>query len=142
MDKAFVVAMRNALLNDGKNRAVRVVFDNGIVLSQSSDLIIWDDDKEIIVGFTASSDGGSYIAGLPIEIISSKYENIQFIIGNTNVDKLEEVIDSLKNAVNITDDAKEKLIEWFSKLYSHKYQLSTENYDPIDIIRDKKEKKE
>lgn len=136
MDKASVIAIRDALLQDGKNRAVRVAFDNGINLSHASDIIIWNDDKEIVVGFTADSDSGSFTANLPISMICSTYENIQFIIGNTNVDKLEDAINSLSNVVTIDDEAKEKILEWYSKLYSHEYELSHKNYNPIDIKRD------
>ena len=118
MDKASVVALRDALLQNGKNRSVRIAFDNGIILSFGSDQLIWDDDKEIVIAFTADSDGGSYIANLPIRVIGSTYENIQFIMGNTNVENLESVIDSLSAITNISDDTKTKLIEWYSKIYS------------------------
>ena len=57
-------------------------------------------------------------------------------MGNTNVENLESVIDSLSAITNISDDTKTKLIEWYSKIYSHKYDLSHKNYDPIDIKRD------
>lgn len=144
MDKNSVIAIRDALLNDGKNRSVRIVFDNGVNLSYSSDIIIWDDDTEVVVGFTACADGGSYSANLPIQIICSTYENIQFIMGNVRVDEIKEgydlksMIESLSDVVSIADEEKADIIEWYSKLYSHKYELSRENYDPVDIIRGKK----
>lgn len=135
MDKNSVIAIRSALL-DKDNRAVKIVFDNGVILSPSSDIVIWDDDKEIITGFTADSDGGSYSADLPIRIICSTYEHIQFIMGNTNSKKLESVIDKLSSAVPITDDNKDKIIEWYKKLYDYKFELLRKNYDPVDIKRD------
>ena len=82
MDKASVIALRDSLLQNGENRSVRVAFDNGVILSSSSDQIIWDDDKELVIGITADSDGGSFAANLPIRVIGSTYENIQFIMGN------------------------------------------------------------
>lgn len=136
MDKASVIAIRDALLQNGQNRSVRIAFDNGIILSESSDIVFWNDETEIVVGFTADNESGSYIAGLPIRIICSTYENIQFIMGNTNVEKLEPSIDSLSAIVSISDENKAKLIEWYRKVYSHKYELSRKNYDPIDIVRD------
>ena len=136
MDKASVIALRDSLLQNGENRSVRVAFDNGVILSSSSDQIIWDDDKELVIGITADSDGGSFAANLPIRVIGSTYENIQFIMGNTNVEKLESVLDSISNITTISDETKSKLIEWYSKLFSHKYILSKKNYDPIDIKRD------
>ena len=136
MDKASVVALRDALLQNGENRAVRIAFDNGIILSQSSDQIIWDDGKELVIGITADSDDGSFASGLPIRIIASTYENIQFIMGNTNVDKLESILDSISNITTISDEDKSKLLEWYSKLYSPDYILSRKAYNPIDIKRD------
>lgn len=136
MDKASVVALRDALLQNGENRAVRIAFDNGIILSQSSDQIIWDDDKELVIGITADSDDGSFASGLPIRIIGSTYENIQFIMGNTNVDKLESILDSISTITTISDEDKSKLLEWYSKLYSPEYILSRKAYNPIDIKRD------
>lgn len=136
MDKASVVALRDALLQNGENRSVRIAFDNGIILSQSSDQIIWDDDKELVIGITADGDDGSYASGLPIGIIGSTYENIQFIMGNTNVEKLESVLDSINTIAPISDEDKSKLIEWYSKLYNPNYILSRKAYNPIDIKRD------
>lgn len=137
MDKASVVALRTALLKDGENRSVKIAFDNGIVMSQASDVIIWDDDKEIVIAFTSDSNSGSYLAGLPISVISSTYENIQFIMGNTNVENLESVIDGLASATDkITDEDKNKIIEWYKKVYSHEHELYRKNYNPTDIVRD------
>lgn len=145
MDKASVIALRSSLLQEGKNRSVRIAFDNGVILSSSSDIVIWNDDKEIVIGFTADSDGGAYAAGMPIRMIGSTYENIQFIMGNTNVENLETAIDSLSEAVTISSDDKKKIMEWYRKLFSKDYELSRNNYNPIDIKRgniDIKEKQE
>lgn len=136
MDKASVIALRDSLLQNGENRSVRIAFDNGVILSQASDTIIWDDAKELVIAFTTDSDSGAYSAQLPIRVITSTYEHIQFIMGNTNVDKLPEVIDSLGSVVNITEDTKNKLVEWYTKVFSHEYELSRKNYDPVDIKRD------
>lgn len=145
MDKASVIALRDSLLQEGKNRSVKIAFDNGIILSAASDIIAWNDDKEIIIGFTADSDGGAYIAGKPISIICSTYEHIQFIISNTNVENLETTIDNLSDVVTIDNDTKAQVVDWYRKLYSKDYELSRTNYDPIDIKRgniDIKEKQE
>ena len=110
MEKNAVIAFRDALIANGKHRAIRIAFDNGINLSLSSDIVIWDDDKELVIGFTADGTSGSFEAGLPIRIICSTYENIQFILANTNVEVKKEykekytledlttIIDSLKSA--------------------------------------------
>ena len=135
MDKASVVAIRKALLRDEKDRAVRVVFDNGVVLSSGSDIIFWDDDKELIVALTSDSDGGSYSANLPIRVITSTYEHIQFIMSNTNTDKLDDTLGRLTSLVNISDEQKAEIKKWYDRVYGL-YELSDKNYDPVDIIRD------
>lgn len=136
MDKAAVIAIRDSLLQGGKNRAITVVFDNGINLTLSSDLVIWDDDKETVVAFTADGHDGAFVADLPIKIICSTYENIQFIMSNNNVENLEAVIDSLSSAVVISDENKAKIMEWYTKLYDYRRNLIHKNYNPIDIVRD------
>lgn len=136
MDKPSVIALRDSLLNNGQNRAIVIAFDNGINLSLSSDLVIWDDEKEIVVGIVSDNKSGSYEAGLPIRIIGSTYENIQFISGNTNVDNLKELLDSLSGSVKITDETKKTICNWFEKVYDYKYDLNHKNYNPIDIPRD------
>lgn len=136
MDKASVVAIREALKYNEENRAFRVAFDNGIIISTASDQIFWNDDTEIVVAITADNDGGSFIAGLPIRVICSTYENIQFIMGNTNPEKLEDVIDGLTEIVSISDEDKSMITDWYEKLYSPNYRLAHKNYEPIDIIRD------
>lgn len=135
MDKASVIAIREALDYEN-NRTVRIAFDNGINLSPSSDIVIWNDDKEIIIGIVADGEGGSYVAGLPIKVICSTYENIQFIMGNTNNDNIDDTLDALKNVVSFTDEDKKNIKEWYKKLYSPNYELSHKNYNPVDIIRD------
>ena len=148
MEKTAVIALRDGLLCNNTNRAIRVIFDNGINLSLSSDLVVWDDDKELIIGFTADGTSGSFEAGLPIRIICSTYENIQFIQTNTNVkikdeyketysiQDLSTVIDSLKSITDkITDENKDKIVEWFTKVFSHEYDLSHTAYTPTDLKR-------
>lgn len=136
MDKASIVAIREALKYNEGNKAIRVVFDNGVVLSSSSDIILWKDDDEIIIGIVADNDGGSYIADKPIQIICSTYENIQFIMGNINSKDINDTIDGLKSIMDISDEDKTNISNWYDKLYDYKYELSRKNYDPIDIIRD------
>lgn len=136
MDKASIVAIREALKYNEGNRTIRVVFDNGVVLSSGSDIILWKDDDEIIIGIVADNDGGSYIADKPIRIICSTYENIQFIMGNINSKDINDTIDGLKSIMDISDEDKTNISNWYDKLYDYKYELSRKNYDPIDIIRD------
>ena len=136
MDKESVIAHRDALLNNGKNRAIKIAFDNGVVLSLSSDVVVWDDDNERIVGFMADSDSGAFAAGLPIRIICSTYENIQFITGNTKPEDLDSMIDSLSNSVPISAESKQKITQWYDRLFDTKYNLARKNYNPTDIIRD------
>lgn len=150
MEKNAVIKIRDSLLCNNTNRAIRVVFDNGINLSLSSDLVVWDDDNEIIIGFTADGDSGSFEAGLPIEIICSTYENIQFIMTNTNVKVKDEnkklygyqdlstILDSLSAVAPITDEAKKKIIDWFTKVFSPEYLLSKNAYLPRDNKRGNK----
>ena len=144
MDAKSVIAIRDALLNDGKNRTVRVIFDNGFNLSYTSDIIKWDDEAEIVVGLTACADGGSYSANLPIEIVCSTYENIQFITAHAATEDpkegydLKTVLDAMEPIAAFNDEEKAEILKWYSRLYSHKYELSQENYDPVDIVRGKK----
>lgn len=135
MDKASVIAIREALQYT-ENRTVRVAFDNGVILSSASDIILWKDSDEIIIGITADNDSGSFLAGLPIRIICSTYENIQFIMGNTNVENLDNTLEGLNNIVSISGEDETKIKEWYEKIYSHNYELSRKNYNPVDIIRD------
>ena len=135
MDKASVVAIRDALLQEGKNRSVTVAFDNGVNMSAASDVIVWNDDKEIVIALCADGEGGSFIAGLPIKVVCSTYENIQFIMGNTNVEKLDSMLDELTSVVNITDENKAVIKKWYERVYGP-YDLKHKHYDPIDIIRD------
>lgn len=136
MDKESVIAHRDALLNNGKNRAIKIAFDNGVVLSLSSDVVVWDDDNERIVGFMADSDSGAFAAGLPIRIICSTYENIQFITGNTKPEDLDSMIDSLSNSVPISAESKQKITQWYDRLFDPVYNLARKNYNSTDIIRD------
>lgn len=136
MDKASIVSIREALRYNEGNKSIRVVFDNGVVLSSSSDIILWKDDDEIIIGIVADNDGGSYIADKPIQIICSTYENIQFIMSNINSKNIDDTIDGLKSIMDISDEDKTNISNWYNKLYDYKYELSRKNYDPIDIIRD------
>lgn len=136
MDKASVIAIREALKYNDNNRSVRIAFDNGVVLSSASDIILWKDEDEIIIGITADSDSGSYVADKPIGVICSTYENIQFIIGNTNSENIKETIDGLTSIVNLSDEDKNNIIKWYDKLYDYRYELSQKNYNPIDIKRD------
>lgn len=140
MEKSAVIAIRDALLANDKNNPIRIVFDNGDNLSLAGDIVIWDDNKEMILGFVADSTSGSFIANMPIRIICSTYENIQFINGYSNTKNLKNIIEGLSSTVSIQEDAKSKIIEYFSKIYSDKYDLSHKAYNPIDIIRDKSEK--
>ena len=147
MEKESVIAFRDALCDNGDHRAIRIAFDNGINISLSSDLIIWDDDNERVVAFTADGIAGSFEAGTPIRIICSTYEHIQFIMSNTGVkikneykenyklEELEKQIDNLKSVVNITDDTKKSIISWFDKIYSPSYELSQKAYKPVDFRR-------
>lgn len=148
MEKSAVIALRDALVDNGNHRAIRIAFDNGINVSLSSDLVVWDDDKELVIGFCADSATGSLAAGLPIKVICSTYENIQYIMANTNVkinpdygkkyslEDLSTVIDNLKSVVSITDESKQKIVDWYSKVYDYNYDLSHKAYNDIDIIRD------
>lgn len=149
MEKNAVIAFRDALIADGKHRAIRVAFDNGINLSLSSDLVIWDDDKELVIGFTVDGTSGSFESRMPIRIICSTYENIQFILANTNVEIKQEykdkytledlstIVSSLQSATpNITDEVKDEIVNWYSKVLDPKYDLSHKAYNPIDIRRD------
>lgn len=138
MEKSAVVALRDALLQDGKNKSVRIAFDNGINFTLSSDLVLWDDDKEIVAGFTADSDSGSFEAAKPIRLICSTYENIQFIMGNTNVENLEAIFESLSNAMTISDENKQLILKFYNSLYDYRKNLSRTNYNPIDIQRGEK----
>lgn len=136
MDKASVVALRNSLSQNGDNRSVKIAFDNGIIISLASDIVLWNDDKEIVIAFTADSNSGAYEANKPISIIGSTYENIQFIIGNTNVKNLDSIIDSISNVTSVKDEDKKQIINWYKKVYSYKHELDTKSYNPIDIKRD------
>lgn len=137
MDKTDVINFRDSLLLDGKNKSFRILFDNGIVMSSGSDMILWDDDNETVVGIIADSDSGSFEAGLPIRIICSEYAQIQFITSNTNVDNLETYLDALGNSgsLKITDENKEKILDYFKKVYDYRRDLSHKNYNPIDLKR-------
>lgn len=138
MEKSAVIALRDALLKNDKENPIRINFDNGTNLSLAGDLVFWNDDKELIVGLTASSDSGSFIANKPVRIICSTYENIQYINGYSNTKDLGKIIDGLSssNIVNISSEDKDKIIDWFTKLYSYEYDLSHDEYNPVDIKRD------
>lgn len=136
MEKSAVVALRDALYIENKNKSVKIAFDNGINLVLSSDMVLWDDEKEIVVAFVADSDSGSFEAGKPIRIICSTYENIQFIMANTNVDNLDTFFDTLSNVINIDDEKKKVIKDYYTKIYDYRRDLSHKNYNPIDIIRD------
>lgn len=136
MEKSAVVAIRDALLMEGKNVSIKIAFDNGINLVLASDMVLWDDDKEIVVGFCADSDSGSFEAAKPIRIICSTYENIQFIMSNTNVDNLEKFFNSLSGCMTISDENKKKIMDYYSKIFDYRRDLSHKNYNPIDIKRD------
>lgn len=135
MDKASVIAIRKALQYED-NRTVRVAFDNGFILSSASDVILWKDEDEIVIGIVADGDDGSFVSGKPIRIICSTYENIQFIMGNTNSENIEDSLEGLTSIMELSDDDKNNIKKWYNRLYDYKYDLSHKNYNPIDIRRD------
>lgn len=127
MKKSAVVAFRESLTVD--NKTLRIVFDNGVNLSISSDLVIWDDENETIVGFVADGQSGSFNAGLPIRAICSTYENIQFMMANTNISGLSTMIDNLKTSVTtINDENKQQIMDYFNKIYDYRTELKDEFY--------------
>ena len=127
MEKSAVVAFRESLTAD--NKTLRIVFDNGVNLSISSDLVIWDDENETIVGFVADGQSGSFNAGLPIRAICSTYENIQFMMANTNISGLSTMIDNLKTSVTtINDENKQQIMDYFNKIYDYRTELKDEFY--------------
>lgn len=134
MEKTAVIAIRDSLLNNN-DKNLRIVFDNGVNLSEIGDIVIWDDEKEIVTGFVTDSTSDGFIADKQIKIISSTYENIQFLMGNTDVKNLEAVINGLKTSINITDDQVKKIKEYFGKLLDPSYELKKKYY-PNDIKRD------
>ena len=149
MEKAAVVAFRDALMAEGKHRSIRIAFDNGVNLSTTSDLVIWDDDKELVIGFIADAYAGSFVADLPVRIICSTYEMIQFIMANTNVqikdeykerytlEDLPTLLDQFDSVTDkITEDQKKQIVKWFSRLFDGKYDLAHNAYMPTDIRRD------
>lgn len=138
MEKDSVIAIRDALLQDGKNRTVRIVFDNGINISASSDIILWDDDKELVLALTADYDSGAFEVQMPVKIIGSTYENIQFITANTNVENLNSVLDEIGKITTISADDKKKIVHWYDSLYDYRKNLSKTNYNPIDLKRGEK----
>lgn len=149
MQKDTFVALRDALLDGGKHRAIKIAMDNGVMVSLSSDLVVWDDEDEIMVAFVADSDSGAYGANLPIRVICTEYEHIQFIMANTNVklnkrqlsnnENLETVINNINKVVPISEDKKESIINWFGKIYGGKHELVNNAYLPGDLNRGKKD---
>lgn len=135
MEKADVIELRDALLQDGKNRTLRVVFDNGVNVSSASDIILWDDDKELIIALTADYSSGSFEVQKPIKIIGSNYENIQFLTANTDVENLNSVLDELGKITSISAEEKKNIVQWYDSLYDYRKNLSKTNYNPIDIKR-------
>lgn len=135
MEKTAVIAIRDSLKNQDKPN-LRIIFDNGVNLSITSDQIIWDDDKEIIIGFMADGSSGAFAAGLPIRTICSTYENIQFLMGNTDVKNLGNMITSLKSSVTITSDDEKRITEYFRKVFDPNLDLSHKAYLAHDIKRD------
>lgn len=127
MEKSAVVAFRNSLTAD--NKTLRIVFDNGVNLSVASDMVVWDDENETMVGFVADGQSGSFSAGLPIRAICSTYENIQFMMANTNISDLSTMIDNLKSSVSTIDDTKKKqILDYFRKIYDYRTELKDEFY--------------
>lgn len=139
MDTKDVITFRNSLYDD-KNKSLTILFDNGIVLSSGSDIILWNDEDETVVGIIADSNAGSFEAGLPIRLICSEYQQIQFITYNTNVDNLETCLDTLtKNGFKITDENKQKALDYYKKIFDRNRDLSHRNYNPTDLKRGAKQ---
>lgn len=137
MEKQAVISIRDALLNGGKNTAViTVVFDNGPNLSLAADNVIWNDENEIIIGFVPASSSGSLIANLPIRVLCSTYENIQFISGYTNTKNIGKVVEGLQPLTKLSEENKKKLVDYLIKLNGDNYDLDHKDYYPIDIKRD------
>lgn len=149
MEKESVILIRDSLINDGSHRIVEVLFDNGTMLNVATDQILWDDDKEIIIGITTDYDASNLAVDLPIKIIASTYENIQFFTCTTNVkinktlqdtEKLETIIDRISTNIHtISVEDKNKIINYYTKLTDGKHELLRNVYLPSDIIRDKQE---
>ena len=49
---------------------------------------------------------------------------------------MDKTLEGLNSIVELSDEDKKNIKEWYNKLYSHEYELSRKNYNPIDIIRD------
>lgn len=134
MEKADVIAIRDALMQNG-NKAIRVIFDNGINLSLASDVVIWDDSTDIVVGIIADYDSGAYSAGMPVKIICSNYENIQFITSNASLKDIQKQVEALETIVTFTEENKKSLNNLL-KLMDPRALLSHKAYEAVDIIRD------
>lgn len=136
MDANSVKAIRDSLKYNEGDKSIKIAFDNGVVLSSTSDIILWNDANEIIIGIVADSDDGAYVADKPIRVICSTYENIQFIMSNINTKDIKDTLDGLSSVVKISDEEKNNITKWYEKLYDYRYELSHKNYNPIDIKRD------
>lgn len=129
MEKDAVISFRDSLTNNGNYNAIKIAFDNGVQLIASSDAIIWDDSNERVIGFISDGESESFSAEMPIRIICSTYENIQFITANIKVEDLDGMIDRLKQSMTtISDDSKKKIINHFSKIHDYRTELKDTFY--------------
>ena len=114
MIKADVVKFRDEACAGCKD--IVVVCDNMIIFSTNTSFVVWDDDNERVYSIRANT--GQYTQdGVPMEILCTSYENIQYIKGYTTTANLKNVLQDTFVGGGLIDNEKlDKIIEYANKV--------------------------
>ena len=111
MTKDSVIYIRDTLKKNSD--CLIVTLDNTQIFSDKVDYLIWDDDNERIYCIRANVDQYSQ-AHCPVEIISSTYEFIQFIVASYSSKNIKAAIDEFSDLIPAED--KDKVVKYFMNL--------------------------
>lgn len=64
--------------------AVSVYCDNGIVIDEANQFVLWDDANECVYSIRSNLRNGMDMTGAPFQFVCTSYENIQYIQSFTN----------------------------------------------------------
>lgn len=71
---------------------IRIICDNSYTFISNTCFMEWDDTNEVLTIIRANNDKYTQ-QGAPIEIISTTYDHIQYIIGDYEGDQLDSLSD-------------------------------------------------
>lgn len=105
MDKETVISLRTRLKQN--NIPLRIWCDNEHHFDESDEFIAWDDANEIIYAIrptTLRDQGTGHAPDIPMQVVTTSYEQIQYIVAAVNKEYLDKIVAELQSDGLVTDD--------------------------------------